>query len=101
MCLHLCFDVVEGEQENEEGEEDGNEEGTYFIDQSGHYYYQANSNQAGVMAVVSGVDGVEEEEEFVINPDGEDGAIDGDEVRTFHFLTLHNVPIIYMCVLCF
>jgi VCBS repeat-containing protein len=34
--------------------EDGGEEGTYFVDQSGHYYYQASSDQQPVMTVVSG-----------------------------------------------
>ncbi|XP_067003344.1 transcriptional repressor CTCF isoform X1 [Anabrus simplex] len=35
--------------------EDGTEEGTYFVDQSGHYYYQASSDQQPVMTVVSGI----------------------------------------------
>ncbi|KAJ4438811.1 hypothetical protein ANN_14763, partial [Periplaneta americana] len=35
--------------------EEGAEEGTYFVDQSGHYYYQASSDQQPVMTVVSGV----------------------------------------------
>nr|CAD7594682.1 unnamed protein product [Timema genevievae] len=30
------------------------EEGTYFVDQSGHYYYQANADSQPVMTVVSG-----------------------------------------------
>ena len=34
--------------------EDTGEEGTYFVDQSGHYYYQASSDQQPVMTVVSG-----------------------------------------------
>nr|CAD7398533.1 unnamed protein product [Timema poppensis] len=31
------------------------EEGTYFVDQSGHYYYQANADSQPVMTVVSGI----------------------------------------------
>lgn len=34
--------------------EEPTEEGTYFVDQSGHYYYQASSDQQPVMTVVSG-----------------------------------------------
>jgi VCBS repeat-containing protein len=34
--------------------EDTAEEGTYFVDQSGHYYYQASGDQQPVMTVVSG-----------------------------------------------
>jgi VCBS repeat-containing protein len=34
--------------------EEGGEEGTYFVDQSGHYYYQASNDQQPVMTVVSG-----------------------------------------------
>jgi hypothetical protein len=34
--------------------EEAAEEGTYFVDQSGHYYYQATSDQQPVMTVVSG-----------------------------------------------
>ncbi|XP_046997162.1 transcriptional repressor CTCFL isoform X2 [Schistocerca americana] len=33
--------------------EENAEEGTYFVDQSGHYYYQANGDQQPVMTVVS------------------------------------------------
>lgn len=69
---------AETDPDNEDADEEG--EGTYFIDQSGNYYYQANENQGGgVMAVVSGVDGADEEEEYVINPDGDDDPIEGDE----------------------
>ncbi|XP_063241559.1 transcriptional repressor CTCFL-like isoform X2 [Bacillus rossius redtenbacheri] len=35
------------------GSDDNQDEGTYFVDQSGHYYYQANSDQPPVMTVVS------------------------------------------------
>ena len=34
--------------------DDAAEEGTYFVDQSGHYYYQASGDQQPVMTVVSG-----------------------------------------------
>lgn len=66
--------AVAGDAENDGEDEEATEEGTYFIDQSGHYYYQASAGQQPVMAVVSGVgeDG-DGEEEFVINPETEDG----------------------------
>nr|CAD7394605.1 unnamed protein product [Timema cristinae] len=35
--------------------DDNAEEGTYFVDQSGHYYYQANADSQPVMTVVSGI----------------------------------------------
>lgn len=77
-----------GDPEADDGE-DG-EEGTYFIDQSGHYYYQASSDQQPVMAVVSGTG--DDDEEFVINPDTEEGVIDGDEVCiTFSKISFTNV----------
>lgn len=66
--------------------EDG-EEGTYFIDQSGHYYYQASSDQQPVMAVVSATG--DDDEEFVINPDSEEGVIDGDEVSNLTFYQIN------------
>ncbi|KAJ8954592.1 hypothetical protein NQ318_003123 [Aromia moschata] len=68
---------VSGEDNDGEGEE-----GTYFVDQAGHYYFQAKGDTQPVMTVMSGLgdssggDG----EEFIINHEneGEDGE-DGDE----------------------
>lgn len=46
--INLCVHLVD-----EEHLEDADEsEGTYFVDQSGQYYYQANSDSQPVMTVV-------------------------------------------------
>ncbi|XP_018572303.1 transcriptional repressor CTCF isoform X2 [Anoplophora glabripennis] len=56
------------------GDDDGEaEEGTYFVDQAGHYYFQAKGETQPVMTVMSGIgessggDG----EEFIINHDND------------------------------
>lgn len=56
----------------EEDTEGDNEEGTYFVDQTGQYYYQAKGESQPVMTVVPGLtEGQEESEEFIINHDTE------------------------------
>ncbi|KAK9719703.1 hypothetical protein QE152_g22512 [Popillia japonica] len=59
----------------DENDGDG-EEGTYFVDQAGHYYYQAKGESQPVMTI-SGINDADggEGEEFIINPENdEDGA---------------------------
>lgn len=51
------------------------EEGTYFVDQAGHYYFQAKGDSQPVMTVMSTLPqpGTSEEgEEFIINHDNEE-----------------------------
>lgn len=61
---------VEDPQENEE------EEGTYFVDQAGHYYYQAKGDSQPVMTMVPGLAEAagEEGEEFIINQENDEDA---------------------------
>ncbi|XP_019867966.2 transcriptional repressor CTCF [Aethina tumida] len=64
-------------EENEEGEE-----GTYFVDQAGHYYYQAKGEGQPVMTVMSGLGEStgEEAEEFIINAENETEVEEGEEI---------------------
>ncbi|XP_019766360.1 transcriptional repressor CTCF isoform X2 [Dendroctonus ponderosae] len=53
------------------------EEGTYFVDQAGHYYFQAKGETQPVMTVMSSLpqqsaEDEDDEEEFIINHDKED-----------------------------
>lgn len=50
-----------------EGLSGGEEGGTYFVDQSGQYYYQANSDEAPVMTQVQ----IQEVEETDVQNEGE------------------------------
>lgn len=50
-----------------EGLSGGEEGGTYFVDQSGQYYYQANSDETPVMTQVQ----IQEVEETDVQNDGE------------------------------
>lgn len=50
-----------------EGLSGGEEGGTYFVDQSGQYYYQANSDEAPVMTQVQ----IQEVEEADVQNEGE------------------------------
>lgn len=65
---------------SEENDGDG-EEGTYFVDQAGHYYFQAKGDSQPVMTVLpgltsaSGTDG-----SFVLNQENEEDAEEGEEV---------------------
>lgn len=57
---------------SEEGE---GEEGTYFVDQAGHYYFQAKGAAQPVMTVMSALPSqanAEEGEEFIISQDSEE-----------------------------
>lgn len=67
-------------EENEEGEE-----GTYFVDQAGHYYYQAKGEGQPVMTVMSGLGEStgEEAEEFIINAENETEVEEGEEVSLY------------------
>lgn len=60
--IYLCLIVqqVEGLSGGEEG-------GTYFVDQSGQYYYQANSDEPPVMTQVQ----IQEVEETDVQNEGE------------------------------
>lgn len=60
--LYISFTVqqVEGLSGGEEG-------GTYFVDQSGQYYYQANSDETPVMTQVQ----IQEVEETDVQNEGE------------------------------
>lgn len=50
-----------------EGLSGGDDGGTYFVDQSGQYYYQANSDEAPVMTQVQ----IQEVEESDVQTEGE------------------------------
>lgn len=57
---------------SEEGE---GEDGTYFVDQAGHYYFQAKGAAQPVMTVMSALPSqanAEEGEEFIISQDSEE-----------------------------
>lgn len=65
-----------------EADGDG-EEGTYFVDQAGHYYFQAKGETQPVMTVMSSLPQQsaedEDDEEFIINHDKEDEVTDVQE----------------------
>jgi hypothetical protein len=61
--LFILFIIVQ-QVEGLSGGEDG---GTYFVDQSGQYYYQANSDEAPVMTQVQ----IQEVEEADMQNEGE------------------------------
>lgn len=73
-CL-FCFVEIEDGHENEE------EEGTYFVDQAGHYYFQAKGSSQPVMTMVSGLTdaSAEESEEYIINPEAEEAEAEEEE----------------------
>lgn len=79
LFKYLKILEIEDVQENEE------EEGTYFVDQAGHYYYQAKGETQPVMTMVPGLSdaGTEEGEEFIINQENdEEGAEEeGEDVK--------------------
>lgn len=56
------------------GDENDGDEGTYFVDQAGHYYYQAKGETQQVMTMVPGISEAanEESEEFIINNENEE-----------------------------
>lgn len=81
--LKICYNGITCiEIDADENDGDG-EEGTYFVDQAGHYYYQAKGESQPVMTIsgINDADGAEGEE-FIINPENdEDGAEeDAEEV---------------------
>lgn len=63
LYIHISFTVqqVEGLSSGEDG-------GTYFVDQSGQYYYQANSDETPVMTQVQ----IQEVEETDVQNEEED-----------------------------
>lgn len=82
-----------------EGLSGGEEGGTYFVDQSGQYYYQANNDETPVMTQVqiqeveeadvqNEVETLEEEEFHEI---GELENVDGDEAVS-KIIFVHGVP---------
>lgn len=60
ICIFIVVQQVEGLSGGEEG-------GTYFVDQSGQYYYQANSDEPPVMTQVQ----IQEVEETDVQNDSE------------------------------
>lgn len=66
---------IEDVQENEE------EEGTYFVDQAGHYYYQAKGETQPVMTMVPGLSDAagEDGEEFIINQENDEEGVEESE----------------------
>lgn len=78
----VFFFALEAEGEENEGE---GEDGTYFMDQSGHYYYQSNGGDTQrVMTVMPNLNdsgaGSEEAEEFIINQDNDEENEPAEEV---------------------
>ncbi|KAK4877312.1 hypothetical protein RN001_009818 [Aquatica leii] len=57
------------------------EGGTYFVDQAGHYYYQAKGQGQPVMTVMSAAinDVSEEGEEFIINQENDEEGDEGED----------------------
>ncbi|KAL3284826.1 hypothetical protein HHI36_018965 [Cryptolaemus montrouzieri] len=68
------------QQVTDENEVDG-EEGTYFVDQAGHYYFQAKGDSQPVMTVVStsGMPTGKDGQEFIINTEGETEEVEAEE----------------------
>lgn len=60
ICIFIVVQQVEGLSGGEEG-------GTYFVDQSGQYYYQANSDEPPVMTQVQ----IQEVEETDVQNEGD------------------------------
>ena len=78
--MTFTFCCIEIEADENDGETD---EGTYFVDQAGHYYYQAKGESQPIMTMVSEINENEDEgEEFIINQENcEDGAEDEVSLR--------------------
>lgn len=80
------------------------EEGTYFVDQQGHYYFQAKGEAEPVMTVVPGLADDDNGEEFIINPanveDGENeqritvvpAGADGDGTNELSYVLIVQQP---------
>ncbi|XP_030766079.1 transcriptional repressor CTCF [Sitophilus oryzae] len=71
-------------QTNSGGEENENEteEGTYFVDQAGHYYFQAKGDAQPVMTVMSALPqqaASDEGDEYIINADNEENETNDDQ----------------------
>ncbi|XP_056636747.1 transcriptional repressor CTCF-like [Diorhabda sublineata] len=64
----------ENEAENEQ------EEGTYFVDQAGHYYFQAKGQSQPVMTVMPTITGSGDSSEFVISQDNDEGEEDNEPI---------------------
>lgn len=67
----MIVSCSEADGDENEGE---NEEGTYFVDQAGHYYYQAKGDSQPVMTVVPNLNdsGADDGEEFIINQENDE-----------------------------
>lgn len=64
------------------------EEGTYFVDQAGHYYFQAKGDSQPVMTVMSTIpqQPSDEGEEFIINQEPEENeAVEEPEEVGYYF----------------
>lgn len=65
-------------QVSDDNDNDG--EGTYFVDQSGHYYFQAKGENQPVMTVMpGGMSGAEDGEEYIIHTDNDKEDLDVEE----------------------
>ncbi|XP_050515679.1 transcriptional repressor CTCF-like isoform X2 [Diabrotica virgifera virgifera] len=72
--------VVQPSSGSEEQEvENEQEEGTYFVDQAGHYYYQAKGSTQPVMTVVPTIATSGDTDEYVINQENDEEGEDGEE----------------------
>lgn len=83
--------------QGDDNENDG-EEGTYFVDQAGHYYYQAKGETQPVMTMVPGLSdsGADEAEEFIINNENDEEAAEeeGDDVN-FHYFSKIRIHLFF------
>lgn len=67
------------ENENEQ------EEGTYFVDQAGHYYFQAKGSTQPVMTVMPAISSTSDPDDFVINQENDEEGEDSEDVRLYIF----------------
>ncbi|XP_018331961.1 transcriptional repressor CTCF [Agrilus planipennis] len=74
--------TIQTVQEIDDENDGENEEGTYFVDQAGHYYYQAKGESQPVMTMVSAINGSssEEADEFIINNDNDEDIDDSEDL---------------------
>lgn len=72
---------------SDENDADG-EEGTYFVDQAGHYYFQAKGDPQPVMTVLPGLtNAAAQEGTFVLNQDNDEDGEEGEEVSVSKFMS--------------
>lgn len=68
------------------------EEGTYFVDQAGHYYFQAKGDAQPVMTVMSTIpqQASDEGEEFIINQEPEENEPVEEPEEVGYYFSLIN-----------